>query len=267
MKKLFTSLLLGLAMLLGLFSSASAQQWSGTLYTDGTGGFDFVTPYSAPIVVRSDIDKPGFSKSSEASFAWSDAGTITAPNTEHAIVAFVQGENPAVTNSPYQGANSGQRVFTHGIGAFVGKDGLALEGWIGNGEAVVFSQNQRCMTYVKAGTVDCSINLGTNKNQIYPGWIDAAPGFVLDKSKIYVVSINMSNPNGGPNAELRATLWQTSKAQYPYGGYLPIQTAGITFTTSGFLPYIYEPVRRVFARTPSGVGPSANLTTRIYWSN
>ena len=259
MKKLFTSLLLGLAMLLGLFSSASAQQWSGTLYTDGTGGFDFVYPNGAT-VQRYRLDDHWYSKTASAIFNWTGTGTITAPDTEHAILALVQGTNTTFSNSNYHGATSGQKLWTHGIGAFVGRDGLSFEGWIGNSEAVVFTQNQRCMTYVKAGTVDCSIHMGTNQNQIYPGWIDAAPGFVLDKTKRYRIDLTYSNPRGG--GEVRATLYQSMGGLFD--SWAVVQTGGLTYDVAGFYPYT-EPAKFVLARTPSSSGQSVNINSTLYW--
>ena len=230
----------------GAVVGASAASDNGILSaTGGTAGFDFFypsgftkpvpTPGAAPIKLQS-------------RFTW---GSPTSPMSDHAIVAYVQGANPAYMNSAPIGFKS--PLWTYGAGAFVAANGLNLELWFNpttatNGSAYVWNAANLCGQAVNTAPISVCVGSTYSAGGAYVEPLPADWSFVPGDH--YWVKISLA-PTTGDWLNLYAELIHESSTSVKV-----VQRAQIGLQKSAFLP-LSSSASGTFARAP---GSGANIT-------
>lgn len=215
---------------------ASGCQTSGKLLASGGSyGFDWVVDegYTQTLI-------PGVPLKLQARFVWESAGVIS----DHAIVAFVQGENPHFSNAPTHAVS--RFLWTYGAGAFVGADGLNLELWFNptaafHGSAYVWNHVDRCGAGVNADSANACIAESAGAPQ---GWLSNLPGdWTMLPNQAYWVRVQIVSDDNGWSS-MDGELIEESPS-----GLQVIQTGRMGFPTAAFFPG-GNTVDGVVARSP-----------------
>lgn len=177
-----------------------------------------------------------------ATYRWSQGNPgdqITEP--QHALMSFSQ----MVVPTGYFN-QTGDQVWTHGVGAFVGEHGLEMELWFRQNDApnsVVWGQHEnRCARDVQGHIPPGTMCLSDVENET--GYLTPYPSFVLRKGRTYTVKIKIT-PTGPGWSKLEAELYQ----QGIFGTTL-IQKGMVGFSHAMFFPLAGEPIKAAIARTP-----------------
>lgn len=226
--------------------SASGASADGILtVAGGTSGFDFFYPSS---FVKA-IPAPGMAPIRiQSRFTW---GTPTSPMSDHAIVAYVQGSNPAYTNSaPYPFKKS---LWTYGAGAFVAANGLNIELWFNpttapNGSAYIWNSANPCGQAVNSAPISVCIGNSYSTGGAYIEPLPANWSFVPGDH--YWVKVSLT-PTTGDWLNIYAELVHQSSTSTQV-----VQRAQIGFQKSTFLP-LGSTASGTFARAP---GSGAHIT-------
>jgi hypothetical protein len=223
--------------------SVSAATDNGTLLASGgTGGFDFVYPS----VFAKSVPTTGMAPIKlQSRFTWAPTNAMN----DHAIVAFVQGENFAYHNSQ----NQNTYLWTHGAGAFVDKNGLNLELWFkrpdsSNGSAYYWHAGAR--SSISVNTAPASIPLGDTYSSS-GSYVEPLPAnWYFVPGHHYWVRISLT-PAAEGWLNLYAELYHDN-----FSSVTLVQRAQIGFQKSSFLP-LGTTAKGTLARAP---GSGANIT-------
>ncbi|UCV00971.1 hypothetical protein [Acidovorax radicis] len=225
--------------------SASAASSNGVLYAvGGTGGFDL----NYPDGFIKTIPTPGMAPIKlQSRFTWAPTNSMS----DHAVVAYVQGYNPAFLNSAPPGFKSA--VWTYGAGALVAANGLNLELWFNptvsaSGSAHVWSTNNLCGSAVNANPINVCLGSSYSAEGAYVEPLPANWSFVPGNH--YWVRITIT-PVTGDWLNLYAELFQDN-----FSSTTLVQRAQIGFQKSAFLP-LSSSASGAVARAP---GSGANIT-------
>lgn len=171
---------------------------------------------------------------------------------QHVPMAFTQATDPhAMKNA------DGAPIWTHGVGAYVGASGLALEVWGRNGDTTsgtFWSQdNERCPLNTAGADMGTG---GCIADSLSPGgYITSAPGFQLKKGVPYILTVYLQETWPGWMT-LRAKLYEANDSQL-----VEVQAGMIGFEKARHFPDAGQPLRAAIARTPGGPGePSVSYT-------
>jgi hypothetical protein len=235
----------GLMLLLGLLLGGStwAASYSGRLYTDGWGGFDWYFP-SGFSKSKSTLGYSGGTLLLQSRFIWNGSGLIT--GGEHALVAYTQGSQTDKLNSPLQSPR--QTLFRYGAGAFVSDVGLALELWSVPGgtqpdTSIAWEQVNQCGWMIaKKTSANLCIPLITLAHALSnppDSYITSNPGFTLSKGRIYWVRITLTGEGNG---------WVRLKGEL-FDGSTLVQMGQIGFVRDQYMP-LSEQLKGSIGRTP-----------------
>ncbi|MFT3813732.1 MAG: hypothetical protein QM740_10165 [Acidovorax sp.] len=232
-----------------------AGSFAGTLVSVPaiTSGYDFYYPMalSRPLSAL----QPGVPVKLQARFIWDGPARQAIHAAQHAIVAFTQKGAPHSWRNP-----EGQLFWTHGAGAYVGNNGLALELWFRsdparNGvqddppDAIVWDQtNARCAYLVTVGPTS-SMCLGAGASAL-AGYLTPA-AFTLRKGVGYWVRVTLTRETANP---ARATLRGELLEESGNGAAMVVQTGQVGFVVNRFFPYADQRLEASIARTPGPVG-------------
>lgn len=210
----------------------------------GTAGFDF--RYPSEFIKQ--IPAPGMAPIKlQSRFTWGSTSSMS----DHAIVAYVQGANPAYLNSEMVGFKSA--LWRYGAGAYVASNGLNLELWFNpttavNGSAYVWNWNTLCGGAVNAAPINVCVGNSYSPTGSYVEPLPANWSFVPGDH--YWVKISLT-PSTGDWLNLYAELIHQSPTATRV-----VQRAQIGFQKSAFLP-LSSSVSGAVARAP---GSGANIT-------
>lgn len=203
--------------------SESGCESAGTLYAvGGSYGFDWHAP--KPYVKALAPDVP---LKLQARFVWRDTDSIS----DHAIVAFVQGENPYFGNAPAHAEF--RSLWTYGAGAFVGSGGLSLELWFNptaafHGSAYLWNNDDRCGAGVNAEPANACV---ADRPGAPEGWVSALPqSWAIRPHRPYWVRLTILNGADGWSS-MDGELIEEAPS-----GLQIVQTARLGFPTAAFFP-------------------------------
>lgn len=228
---------------------AHAQTDGALLRESRLGYFDFFYPTTLSSSYGNFMN--GAPLKLQTRFVWGGGAAgreITAK--QHAVVAFTQqGVEKNLKNK------FGQNFWTHGVGAFVGEAGLAMELWFrddenGNGyeddepNAFVWSQeNDSCMGDVRGLIKDKIYCLSPKAGDITH--MTTAPDFKLRAGVAYVVRVQLQRvgtPGWGMlHAELLEETGGTTKV---------VQSGAVAFEVAKHFPMGWQDLEASVARTP-----------------
>lgn len=223
---------------LALLAAAAS---GGTLYgyptlPSNTYDFNYQTAKSQPY---SALSGP---ISLSVQYTWNSGSTgaqIVEP--QHALLAFTQMSTPTGYFN-----TTGDQIWTHGVGAFVGEHGLEMELWFRNGStnnSIVWGQHEgRCARDVLGTLPPGTMCLSATPSAA--GYITPYPGFVLRKWATYVVKIRVS-PTSPGWSKLEAELWQPGTF-----GMTMTQSGMVGFENAAFFPLTGQTLNAAVARTP-----------------
>jgi hypothetical protein len=189
----------------------------------------------------------------KARFVWAGDRGQQIDTPQHVVLAFTQAASASTAQN-----DEGERLWTHGAGAFVGEHGLAMELWFRDDQAqdgfdndaanaLVWSQdNGRCMRDVLGVKPTGTYCLSDTDSPT--GYITSAPDFVLQKGVAYVLHVRITpGPDGWKS--LHAVLYQESGDTFNV-----VQRGFIGFPPSQFFPVAGQPLQASVARTPGSPG-------------
>jgi len=176
----------------------------------------------------------------QARFVWNGTGQIDSRSGEHAIVAYVHGENPGVWNV------EGQKLWNTGVGAFVQPTtGLNIELWHQQGKA--WWWNKKALGgNSNPPSEPAGVTLVNYNNGI--GYVTGNPNenFVLKRGTAYWVRMSITHQLNNPQfALLKASLVEETAT-----GPVLLQEAAFGFVVDAFFPP-GENIKGVVARTGS----------------
>ena len=246
---------------------AVAGEGNGVLTREPSlNGFDF---YDIPTVNVNGFMQPishaewlaGRPLKLQTRFTWLGPQGASIATPQHSLISFSQVALDGRPQNP-----EGQRLFTNGIGAFVGETGLSMELWFGNGDAFVWDQTKgRCARTVLGTEIPepgpdgsgGTMCLSSTPNQ--SGFITGAP-FTLRYGVHYWLRVSVTAEPANGVGVLRAELLQDAGS-----GPVSLQSGLIGFPLTG--PYTPFPkqggntIQSTVARTP---GSSNEPTVQYY---
>ena len=237
MKKFLKGLLV--AFLLCVSQLGFAQAVSGTLYRSVLSGYDFNYIPSKSYSYNHLIN--GGTLTAQAQFLWQGSGTVT---EGHAILAFTQRQ---VSTGWFNTA--GDELFTHGMGAFVGVNGLELEIWMrqnGAANAITWSQYAGGCARDVQGTIPP----GTMclPNYVNSGsYLTSYPGFTLKRNVVYTLKVKLEPASAGWT-NITAELYERVS-----GVDVLRQKGRIGVQTASYFPVVNQDAAFTVARTPCDV--------------
>lgn len=221
------------------FSSMAANDNGNLLPVGGTEEFDF----DYPSVFAKQIPAAGAAPIKlQSRFTWH---APTQGMNDHAIAAFVQGENKAYLNAKSTPSNP-IYLWTHGAGAFVDANGLNLELWFKRpelikGSAYYWHAGDRNGQSVNTDPIDVPLDASYSPNGSYIESLPANWAFVPGHHYWVRVSLAPAAPG-----------WLTLYAELYYdnlSSVTRIQRAQIGFPMSSFMP-LGNSVKGTLARAP-----------------
>lgn len=225
-----------------VFTPALAQNHdSGTLYrVQSAAYFDCNYP---PALAKPKANLSSETFKLQSRFTWYGTTGQTIATEQHAIAAFTQTVNTsALVNT------TGQSIWSHGAGAYIGERGLELELWFtqnGQNNAIVWSQdNNRCAQDVMGTLPENTMCLSASPNST--GYITAAPNFTLKRGVNYWVRIEIAPATSG-NSVLHADLVEET-----ISGAVVVQSASVGFQNAMIFPSNVD-IAATVARTPGSV--------------
>ena len=249
--KLLSSIVLAATLVANATAQVLHEQ--GTLIREPTTyNYDFklLTALNPPAsVVRN-----GNSAKLQARYVWQPANPalngLQINTPQHAVVAFTQSLNPNFMRNP-----SGQYYWSHGVGAFVGENGLQLELWFteadGSSNAYVWSQNNnRCMAIVHGYYTPGQLCLDGHAT---PGgsYLTPAPNFKLRFGVPYWLRLEVRPASPGWMV-LLADLIEDSCIGGVCGPRI-VQQGSISVITNSWWPNQLYPINASIARTEGDV--------------
>lgn len=231
-----------LALLLLAFLAACGG--GGSLYSDGSPeryDFDYVPTLDEPY----EAIGAGAVLTLQARIVWDGEKGRPITTVQHAPMGFVQ-----ITDANGVKNIDGHPIWTHGAGAYVGANGLALELWNREGSANVgtfWSQaSGRCMFNTLGTAVGTSGCLYDSPNPT--GYLTSAPGFQLKKGVSYILTMYLQETSPGWMT-LRAKLYEATQFEA-----VEVQSGLVGFEKARHFPDPAQPLRAAIARTPGSIG-------------
>ncbi len=185
-------------------------------------------------------------------FIWSGNAGEQITASQHAILAFTQRAAQNMQNP------EGQTFWTHGVGAFVGENGLEIELWrrddvAGDGfendgaDAVVWNQfSDRCPRMVSGKTSEYSDCLSEFPNST--GYITSAPNFVLRKQVPYYLRVQIKT-DWNKRTRVEAELFMNTVM-----GVELVQSGMVYFDKARYFPVVGQTLEATVAKTPGSPG-------------
>lgn len=243
-----------------LFSALlAACGGGGSLYSDGS-------PEYYDFNYQPELDEPHYALGPgvtlQARIVWDGTPGTPIETTQHVPMGFVQITDPnAVKNA------DGQPIWTHGAGAYVGANGLALELWSREGSTNVGTfwtqASGRCMFNTLGTAVGTSRCLYDSPNPT--GYLTTAPGFQLKKGVSYILTMYLQETSPGW-LTLRAKLYEATQFEA-----VEVQSGLVGFEKARHFPDQGQQLRAAIARTPGSLGePSVSydfLGDLIAWED
>lgn len=162
----------------------------------------------------------------QARFVWNGAGQLNSASNEHAIVAYVHGENPLIWNVEEK------NLWNTGVGAFVQPTtGLNIELWHQQGKA--WWWNKKALGGNSIPTTEPAGVTLVNYNNVI-GFVTGNPNedFVLKRGTAYWVRMSITHQLNNPQfALLKASLVEETAS-----GPVLLQEAAIGFVVDAFFP-------------------------------
>lgn len=205
---------------------------------------DFSKPYAAL--------ENGEVMTLQTRFIWSGESGQEITLSQHALTAFTHRAAENLKNP------EGEELWTHGVGAFVGENGLEIELWRRddpgqNGfeddgaDAVVWSQSyDRCPQMVSGKASEYKECLADKPNNT--GFITAAPNFVLRKQVPYFLRVQVKR-DMDKRYRVEAELFMNTIM-----GVELIQSGMVYFDRDRYFPVKGQTLEAVVAKTPGGEG-------------
>ena len=227
-----------------LLALLTACGGGGSLYSDGSPewyDFDYVPTFDEPY----EAIGAGAVLTLQARIVWDGEKGQPITTVQHAPMGFVQiADANGVKNL------DGHPIWTHGAGAYVGANGLALELWSRVGDATVgtfWTQDfNRCVfdtMGTAAGTDQC---LADSPNAT--GYLTPAPGFQLKKGVPYILTMYLQETSPGWMT-LRAKLYEATQFEA-----VEVQSGLVGFEKARHFPDQGQQLRAAIARTPGSIG-------------
>jgi len=227
-----------------LLALLTACGGGGSLYSDGSPeryDFDYVPTLDEPY----EAIGAGAVLTLQARIVWDGEKGQPITTTQHTPMGFVQ-----ITDQNTVKNSDGQPIWTHGSGAYVGANGLALELWSRVGDATVgtfWTQDfNRCVFNTlgtAAGTDQC---LADSPNAT--GYLTPAPGFQLKKGVPYILTVYLQETSPGWMT-LRAKLYEATQFEA-----VEVQSGMVGFEKARHFPDQGQQLRAAIARTPGSIG-------------
>lgn len=231
----------------------------GSLYSDGSPDYyDFN--------YQPELDEPHYALGPgvtlQARIVWDGAPGQPIETTQHVPMGFVQ-----ITDQNTVKNSGGQPIWTHGAGAFVGANGLALELWSrvdGVTVGTFWTQaSNRCVFNTLGTSVGTDQCLADTPNPA--GYLTPAPGFQLKKGVSYILAVYLHESSPGWMT-LRAKLYEATQFEA-----VEVQSGLIGFEKARHFPDQGQQLRAAIARTPGSKGePSVSydfLGDLIAWED
>lgn len=181
----------------------------------------------------------------QARIVWDGAKGEPITAVQHVPMAFTQATNPGAMKNA-----EGALLWTHGVGAYVGASGLALELWGRNGDTTsgtFWSQdNNRCPLNTSGAEMGAGGCIADTPNPA--GYITSAPGFQLRKGVPYILTIYLQETWPGWMT-LRAKLYEADEFHA-----VEVQSGMVGFEKVRHFPDPGQPLRAAIARTPGSPG-------------
>lgn len=226
-----------------VFALLTACGGGGSLYSDGSPDYyDFN--------YQPELDEPHYALGPgvtlQSRIVWDGEPGAPIETTQHVPMGFVQITDPNTTKN-----SEGKPIWTHGAGAFVGADGLALELW-SRVEGVTVG------TFWTQGSGRCMFNtLGTAVGTDYcldpspsaRGYLTSAPWFQLKKGVPYILTVYLNESAPGWMV-LRAKLYEARK----FDEVVQVQEGMVGFEKARHFPDQGQQLRAAIARTPGSKG-------------
>lgn len=232
----------------------------GSLYSDGSPDYyDFN--------YQPELDEPHYALGPgvtlQARIVWDGEPGAPIETTQHVPMGFVQITDPNTVKNA-----DGQPIWTHGAGAYVGANGLALELWSRVDRVTVgtfWTQDHgRCMfnTLGTAVGTDYCLESSTSER----GYLTSAPWFQLKKGVPYILTVYLHESTPGWMV-LRAKLYEARR----FDEVVQVQEGMVGFEKARHFPDQGQQLRAAIARTPGSIGePSVSydfLGDLIAWED
>lgn len=232
----------------------------GSLYSDGSPDYyDFN--------YQPELDEPHYALGPgvtlQARIVWDGTPGQPIETTQHVPMGFVQITDLNTTKNA-----DGQPIWTHGAGAYVGANGLALELWSrvdGVTVGTFWTQgDNRCVfnTLGTAAGTDQCLYAAPHPT----GYLTPAPGFHLKKGTPYILTVYLHESSPGWMV-LRAKLYEARQ----FDEAVQVQEGMVGFEKARHFPDPAQQVRAAIARTPGSLGePSVSydfLGDLIAWED
>lgn len=216
----------------------------GSLYSDGQSNyydFDYTHTLDEPYEALAG----GAVLTLQARIVWAGEKGQPITTTQHVPLGFVQ-----ITDKNTVKNSDGQPIWTHGAGAFVGANGLALELW-GRVDGVTVGtfwtqEYGRCVFTTDGKETGASKCLDVFPNP--SGYLTAAPGFQLKKGAPYILTMYLQEVSPG-RMMLRAKLYEATETEA-----VQVQEGMVTFDKASHFPDATQQLRAAIARTPGSIG-------------
>jgi len=232
----------------------------GSLYSDGSPDYyDFN--------YQPELDEPHYALGPgvtlQARIVWDGEPGAPIETTQHVPMGFVQITDPNTVKNFAR-----QPIWTHGAGAFVGADGLALELWSrvdGVTVGTFWTQGSgRCMFNTLGTAVGTDYCLDPSPSE--RGYLTSAPQFQLKKGVPYILTVYLNESAPGWMV-LRAKLYEARR----FDEVVQVQEGMVGFEKARHLPDQSQQLRAAIARTPGSIGePSVSydfLGDLIAWED
>lgn len=182
----------------------------------------------------------------QTSIVWGGEADQPVTTPQHVPIGFVQITDPNTVKNA-----KGLPIWTHGAGAFVGTDGLALELWSrvdGVTVGTFWTQgDNRCVfnTLGTAAGTDQCLYAAPHPT----GYLTPAPGFQLKKGTPYILTVYLRESSPGWMV-LRAKLYEASQ----FDEVVQVQEGMVGFEKARHFPDAAQPLRAAVARPPANLG-------------
>lgn len=228
-----------------LLALLTACGGGGSLYSDGSPeryDFDYVPTLDEPY----EAIGAGAVLTLQARIVWDGERGQPITTVQHAPMGFVQ-----ITDANGVKNADGHPIWTHGAGAYVGANGLALELWNREGSANVgtfWTQDHgRCMFNTLGTAVGTSACLYDSPHPT--GYLTSAPWFQLKKGVPYILTVYLHESTPGWMV-LRAKLYEARR----FDEVVQVQEGMVGFEKALHFPDQGQQLRAAIARTPGSIG-------------
>lgn len=182
----------------------------------------------------------------QTSIVWGGEANQPVTTPQHVPLGFVQITDPTTVKNA-----KGLPIWTHGAGAFVGTDGLALELWSrvdGVTVGTFWTQNSgRCMFNTLGTAVGTDYCLDPSPSE--RGYLTSAPWFQLKKGVPYILTVYLNESAPGWMV-LRAKLYEARR----FDEVVQVQEGMVGFEKASHFPDQAQQLRAAIARPPGSKG-------------